>query len=143
MNFYTILSMVHGGASVLLFSLALISVAISVLIAVKPAADSANAGLVEKANRVGLFEIIVAAIVVATGLIAVFMGTWSLSQLWLWMSLMVMVFYCLALVFITKPARLNVADGGSAVKTGLQVVLQMGHVLLLFVSFALMLLKPY
>jgi hypothetical protein len=58
------------------------------------------------------------------------------------MSLMVMAFYIVALEWITKPARLTVAEGGSQVKSGLQVVLQMGHVLLLFVAFALMELKP-
>jgi uncharacterized membrane protein len=136
------LSMVHSGASILLFSLAIISVVISVLIAVKPAIDSANERLVTKANTVGLIEIIVAGVVILTGLIAMFMGAWPLSQLWLWMSLMVIVFYCVALIYVTKPARMAVAEGGSAIKTGLQVVLQMGHVLLLFVAFALMLLKP-
>jgi len=134
--------MIHGGASLLLFSLAIISVLISVLIAVKPAADSANNGLVKKANTVGLIEFIVAVIVTLTGLIAVYMGPWQLSQSWLWMSLMIMVFYCIALLFVTKPARLAVAEGGSAIKAGLQVILQIGHVLLLIVAFSLMLLKP-
>jgi len=142
MSSYEILSRVHGGTSILLFSLAIISVLISVLIAVKPAADQANAGLLKKANAIGLIENIVAVILTITGLIAVFMGSWRLSELWLWMSLMIMVFYSLALIFITKPARLAVPIGGSAVKTGLQVILQIGHVLLLFVAFALMVLKP-
>jgi hypothetical protein len=142
MSFYRILSMAHAGAAILLLSLATISVLIAVLIAVKPAADQAHKGLVKKANFVGLIEIIVAVIVTLTGLIAMFMGSWSLSQSWLWMSLMVMVFYIVALEWITKPARLTVAEGGSQVKSGLQVVLQMGHVLLLFVAFALMELKP-
>ncbi len=85
---------------------------------------------------------IVAVIVTLTGLIAMFMGSWSLSQSWLWMSLMIMAFYIVALEWITKPSRLAVAEGGSEVKAGMQVVLQMGHVLLLFVAFALMELKP-
>jgi hypothetical protein len=142
MSFYRILSMAHAGTAILLLSLATISVLIAVLIAVKPAADQAHKGLVKKANFVGLIEIIVAVIVTLTGLIAMFMGSWSLSQSWLWMSLMVMAFYIVALEWITKPARLAVAEGGSQVKSGLQVVLQMGHVLLLFVAFALMELKP-
>jgi hypothetical protein len=142
MSFYRILSMAHAGTAILLLSLATISVLIAVLIAVKPAVDQAHKGLVKKANFVGLIEIIVAVIVTLTGLIAMFMGSWSLSQSWLWMSLMVMVFYIVALEWITKPARLTVAEGGSQVKSGLQVVLQMGHVLLLFVAFALMALKP-
>jgi hypothetical protein len=141
-SFYSVLTLVHGGAAILLFSLAIISVLISVLIAVKPAVDPANDGLVIKANIVGLIENIVVGIVVLTGAIAVFMGAWSWSQSWLWMSLMIMVFYSAALIYITKPARMSVAVGGSAVKTGLQVVLQTGHVLLLIVAFAFMLLKP-
>jgi hypothetical protein len=74
--------------------------------------------------------------------IIVFMGSWSFSQLWLWLSLMLMIFYCTALVSVTRPARLAVAVGGSAVKAGMQVVLQIGHVLLMLVAFALMLMKP-
>ncbi len=142
MSSYRILSMAHAGTAILLLSLATISVLIAVLIAVKPAADQAHKGLVKKANFVGLTEMIVAVIVTLTGLIAMFMGSWSLSQSWLWMSLMVMAFYIVALEWITKPARLAVAEGGSEVKAGMQVVLQMGHVLLLFVAFALMELKP-
>ena len=142
MSSYDVLYKVHGGTSILLLSLAIISVLIAILIAVKPAADPANEGLVKKANIVGLIENFVVVIVTLTGVIAVFMGTWAWSQSWLWMSLMIVVFYSVALIFITKPARLAVAEGGSAVKTGLQVILQIGHVLLLVVAFALMVLKP-
>jgi hypothetical protein len=70
------------------------------------------------------------------------MGGWSLSELWLWLSLVLMAFYIVALIWVTKPARLVVAEGGSQIKSGMQVVLQMGHVLLLFTAFALMELKP-
>ena len=136
------MSMVHIGASLLLFLLAMISVAFSVLIAVKPAADPANSVLLRKANIAGLVESIVAGVVLFSGLIAVFMGPSSLSYPWVWMSLMIMVFYIVALVFVTKPARLVVARHGSAVKTGMQVILQIGHVLLILVGFSLMLLKP-
>ena len=142
MSFYRILSLSHAAAAILLLALAIISVAIAVLMAVKPAADQAHEGLVKRANFVGLIEITVAVIVTLTGAIAVFMGSWSFSQSWLWMSLMIMVFYIVALERITKPARLAVAEGGSEVKSGMQVVLQMGHILLLFVAFALMELKP-
>ena len=134
--------MFHIGASLLLFLLAMISVAFSVLIAVKPAADPANSVLLRKANIAGLVESIVAGVVLFSGLIAVFMGPSSLSYPWVWMSLMIMVFYIVALVFVTKPARLVVARHGSAVKTGMQVILQIGHVLLILVGFSLMLLKP-
>jgi hypothetical protein len=142
MSSYLTLSALHSGMGILLFSLAMLSVVIAVLIAVKPAADQAHSGLMKKANVVGLIELVVAGILTLTGIIAVFMGPWEWSELWLYMGLMVMVFYCVVLVFVTKPARLAVPKGGSAVKTGLQVVLQMGHVLLLFVAFALMVLKP-
>jgi uncharacterized membrane protein len=120
----------------------MVSVVFSVLIAVKPAADPANSILLRKANIVGLIESILASAVLLTGLIAVFMGPWSLSQAWVWMSLMLMVFYIVALVFVTRPARMIVSKRGSAVKTGMQVILQIGHVLLILVAFSLMFLKP-
>ena len=142
MSFYPLLGKLHGGASLVLFLLAMTSVVISVLIAVKPAADQANDALRRKANFVGLIELIVAVIITVTGGIAVYLGSWSISDLWLWMSLMIMAFYCFALIFVTKPARMAVSDGGSAVKTGMQVILHIGHVLLIFVAYALMLLKP-
>ena len=142
MSFSPVLNMVHSGAAILLFSLAILSVLIAVLIAVKPAADPANAKLVKKANFVGLIELIVVGVVTLSGAIAVFMDSLSWSQSWLWMSLMIMVFYSGALIFVTKPARMSVSKGGSEIKTGMQVILQMGHVLFLFVAFALMLLKP-
>jgi len=136
------LSTVHIAVSLLLFLLAMVSVVFSVLIAVKPAADPANSILLRKANIVGLIESILASAVLLTGLIAVFMGPWSLSQAWVWMSLMLMVFYIVALVFVTRPARMIVSKRGSAVKTGMQVILQIGHVLLILVAFSLMFLKP-
>jgi hypothetical protein len=142
MNFYHALNIAHGGAAILLLSLAIISVLIAVLIAVKPAIDHANQGLVKKANFVALIEIIVAIVVTLTGMIAMLTGAWPLSQLWLWMSLMIIVFYIVALEWITKPARLAVSEGGSEVKSGMQVTLQMAHVLLLFAAFALMALRP-
>jgi hypothetical protein len=142
MSLHPILSMAHAGAAILLFSLAIISLLISVLIAVKPAADHASDGLTRKANTVGLIENIVVAIVTLTGVITVFTGSWSFSQLWLWMGLLIAAIYSAALIFLTKPARLLVAKGGSEVKAGMQVVLQIGHVLLLIVAFAVMALKP-
>jgi hypothetical protein len=141
-NSYPTLSTVHGAGGLLLLALAIISVVFAVLIAVKPAADPANKGLVTKANFVSLIEIIVAGVVTLTGAVAVLQGAWAWSELWLWLSLMIMAFYVGALVWVTKPARMAVATGGSQVKSGMQVVLQMGHVLLLFGAFALMELKP-
>ncbi len=142
MSFYRMLSMVHGGAAILLFSLAIISVLIAVLIAVKPALDNANAALVKKANIVGFIEITVAGLLGLTGLIAAFIGSWPWAQLWLWVGLVIMVFYIAVLATVTRSARSAVAKDGSAVKVGLQVGLQVGHVLLLLVAFLLMILKP-
>jgi len=142
MSFYDILTRMHGGASYLLLAMAFSSVALAVLIAVKPAADAANAGLLKKANIVTAVEILLAGIVLFTGGLAVYNGDWLLSDLWVWLSLTILLFYTVMLIFVTLPSRLRVSMGGSAVKTGLQVGLQMGHVLLLFSAFALMILKP-
>jgi hypothetical protein len=141
-NFGPLLVIAHWSTGILLFALAMISVSMSVLIAVKPAADPTNAKLLRKANIVGLTESIVAGIVALTGLIAVFIGSWSLSELWLWLSLVIMLFYLTALKRVTKPARQVVAVGGSAIKSGMQVILQIAHLLLLLVAFLLMFLKP-
>jgi len=142
MGSYQVLGLIHYASAFLLLSLAIGSILISVLIAVKPAADRASERLVERANTFALIEQLTVWTVALTGVIAVFMSSWSLSQPWLWMSLMVVVFYSFALQFMTKPARLDVAKGGSMVKAGLQVGLQVGHVLLLIVAFALMFLRP-
>jgi hypothetical protein len=136
------MSTIHGSAGFLLLALAMTSVVIAVLIAVKPAADPVNIGLVKRANFVTAIEIITAIVVTVSGVVATIKGTWSLTELWLWLSLVVMAFYLVALGWITKPARMAVATGGSQVKSGMQVVLQMGHVLLLFGAFAMMELKP-
>ena len=141
-EFHQMLGTVHSGTALLLFTLAMLSVALSVLIAVKPATDPANARLLKAANAVGFVEISTAGIVTLTGLILVYTGSWSLAQFWLWMSLLFMVFYSTALKRFTKPARQAVARGGSEVKVGMQVVLQVGHLLLLIVAFSMMLLKP-
>ena len=143
MSFSPVLSMVHSGAAILLSSLAIISVWIAVLIAVKPDFDRASGKLVKRANVVGLIEQIAVVTVTLTGVIAVFMGPWSLSERWVWLSLISMVFYSMARIFVTKPARLVVMQGGSAIKVGMQVILQIGHVLLILVVFSLMLLKPF
>ena len=142
MDLYTILIMVHSGSAIFLLTLSTISVSIAVLIAVKPAVDHANMERVKKANVVGLLENIFAGIVTATGLTVMFMGDWQFSDLWMWMSLMIIVFYSVALVVITKPARLRVAEGSSEVKTGLQVVLEIGHIMLLMIAFSLMMFRP-
>lgn len=142
MSFYDVLSLAHSGAAILLLALAMVSVAIAVLIAVRPGADPANENLVRKANTAGLLQNMVVGIVTLTGVIAVFMGSGSFSQFWLWSSLVVVAFYSAALQFITRPARMAVAEGGSEGKVGMQVALQVAHVLLLIVVFASMMAKP-
>ena len=73
--------MMHGAAGLLLFLLAIVSVSLAVLIAVKPAVDQAHSRLVNKAYFVATIEIIVAVVVTLTGVISASMGGWSLSQL--------------------------------------------------------------
>ncbi len=142
MEFDSLFHMAHVGLGIVLFALSLISVSIAVISAVNPDADQANKRLVERANRVGLIENTFAVLVILAGLMTVFTGSYSLGELWLWLSLVIMVFYCLMMVFVTKPARLVVADGGSAIKAGMQVLLQVAHVLLILVVYSLMLIKP-
>ncbi len=142
MSSHEILTMTHGGAGILLLALALISILIAVLIAVRPGPERGSEDLVRKANTAGLIQHFIVAVVTLTGVIAVFTGSWPLSQFWLWSSLFAMPFYSAALYFITKPARMVVEDGGSEGKVGLQVGLQVAHVLLLMVVMASMYAKP-
>jgi hypothetical protein len=142
MSSYQTLSMIHLGTGLLLLHLAVLSIVLSVLIAVKPAVDHANSALLKSANAVSLLEQLSLGAVTVTGLVAALLKSLPLSQPWLWMSLTIVVFYGLALRFMTKPARLAVVEGGSMIKVGMQVGLQVGHVLLLIVAFALMLIKP-
>ncbi len=136
------LTIFHASMAVLLLILAILSVSVAVLTAVKPGTDRANEKLVKRANTIGLIENIVAGLVTLSGLIAMFLGPWPLSQLWLWMGLLIMVFYSGMLIFVTKPARMAVAEGGSEIKVGMQVLLHVASLLLLMVGFSLMLLKP-
>jgi len=142
MSFPITLSTVHAGSAILLLFLAHVSVGMAVWIAVKAAADPANVKIVNMANKVGFVENAVAGILTLSGLIIAIQGPWSLSEMWLWMSLVIMVFYMVALVRVTKPARMAVAKSGSEIKSGMQCILQIGHVLLLIVAFMLMLIKP-
>ncbi|MDP6374705.1 MAG: hypothetical protein QF515_14040 [Pseudomonadales bacterium] len=142
MNIYNALGAIHLVMALLLFSLAIVSILLSVLIAVKPARDPANIRLVRSVNMIGLLEQLSLLVVTITGVIAALMNSWSLLQSWLWMSLLIVAFYGAAGQFVTKPARLAVAEGGSMIKVGMQVALQVGHVLLLIVAFALMYLRP-
>jgi hypothetical protein len=141
-SFYEMLTMTHSAVSILFLALAMLSVAIAVMIAVKPAEDPANQGLVKKANIVSYIEISVAGLVALTGLTAMVLGGWPLSQMWLWLSLVIMLFYSTILKRVTKPARMVVAVGGSEIKSGMQVILHICHMLLIIVAYALMLLKP-
>ena len=56
MSSYETLSMIHLGTGLLLFFSAILSIVLSVLIAVKPAADHANRALLKSANVVSLLE---------------------------------------------------------------------------------------
>lgn len=142
MSSYQTLSMIHLGTGLLLFAVAILSIVFSVLIAVKPAADHANTALLKSANAASLLEQICLVTVTVTGVVAALLNSVPLTQPWLWMSLTIVLFYGVALKFMTQPARLAVVEGGSMIKVGMQVGLQVGHVLLLIVAFALMLIKP-
>ena len=142
MSFDGVLSTAHMCAGIFLFFLALGSVALAVLIAVKPGPDQANERLRTRANTFALVENVVLAFVALTGVVTAWIGPWSFSELWLWTSLVAAAFYSFALVFVTKPARMAVAEGGSEGKVGMQVNLQMVHALLLLVVLASMLVKP-
>ena len=142
MSFPITLSTVHAGSAIFLLFLAHVSVGLAVWIAVKAAADPANQKIVNMANKVSFVENAVAGVLTLSGLIIAIQGPWSLSEMWLWMSLVIMVFYMVALVRVTKPARMAVAIRGSEIKSGMQCILQIGHVLLLIVAFMLMLIKP-
>ncbi|MDP6095583.1 MAG: hypothetical protein QGG67_06285, partial [Gammaproteobacteria bacterium] len=120
MSFSPLIGLLHIGTAIALGFLALVSIWIAVLTAVNPGVDQANKNLIKRANIVGLFENIVAVILTLTGVIAAILGSWSFSELWLWLSLMIMAFYSAALMFVTKPARLVVAKDGSAIKAGMQ-----------------------
>jgi uncharacterized membrane protein len=142
MNFSQFLSVAHIVTAILLFSLAIGSIALSVLIAIKPAAQSTGQGLVKRARVVALIEILTVGAVTLTGVVAAVLASLPLSQTWLWMGLVIMVFYGTAHQLVTKPARMNVPEGGTAVKVGMQVALQVAHVLLLIVAFAIMRMRP-
>ena len=137
-----VLGVVHTCAGILLFFMALASVTLAVLIAVRPGVDNANEELRTRANNLSRVENAVLGFVVLTGIIAALMGPWSFSEFWLWSSLVAAAFYSFALVFVTKPARMAVAEGGSEGKVGMQVNLQVVHTLLLLVVLASMLIKP-
>lgn len=142
MSSQELLSWTHTGAGILLFLLALASILIAVLIAVRPGADPANEKLVRRANAASRIQHLVIAVVALTGVTAASMGSRPFSEFWLWSSLVAMGFYSAALQFFTRPARMAVAEGGSEGKVGLQVALQVAHALLLMVILASMYVKP-
>lgn len=142
MSFDEVLGTAHMCAGIFLFFLALGSVILAVLIAVKPGVDHANERFRTRANTFSLVESIVLGFVALTGVVAAWMGPWSFSEFWLWSSLAAAGFYGFALFFVTKPARMAVAQGSSAGKVGMQVNLQVVHSLLLLVVLVAMLFKP-
>lgn len=143
MDLYNVVGMAHAGMGVLLFTLALFSISVAVISAVRPATDQANEKFVRWGNKLGTIECVIAIMIGLSGLVILNMDdAFSIDQLWIWMSLVIVTFYCLMLIYITKPARETVSSGGSAIKTGMQVLLQTAHVLLIIVAFSFMLLKP-
>ncbi len=136
MDLTVLIAKAHGGMGMLLLLLAITSLGM----AVKSIISSRSEGFLKVANITGLLETIIAGIVTLTGIVAIFTSPWPISQLWIWIGLIIMVVYSIFLKRLTKPARLAVADGGSASKwAGLQIV----HIVLVVVAFALMRLKPF
>jgi hypothetical protein len=137
------LIMVHTSAVILLTSFAVISILYTVLTAVKPGIDQANEWLVKIAHAIWVIENIAVGIVILTGLIAMYIGSWPLSKVWVWMSLLIMVFYSVTLIYVAKPERQALAKGGSGGKVIMQVLLHFGYVLLIAFAFSLMMFKPF
>jgi uncharacterized membrane protein len=142
MNAYRVLMIAHAWVGALLFLLVISSIATAVHIAVKPDDDRANARLLNRANTIGLIENVVAVLLTLTGVTVMLMGNWPLSQAWLWMSLAIMLFYSTTVFAITKRPRMALAEGGTAVKAGMQVLLHVTYLLLLLVGLVLMWVKP-
>lgn len=136
MNIQLILAKAHGGFAMLLALLALISLAF----AFKSLAAGSQTGVNKLANIAGLIETIIAGLVTLTGIVLMFVSPWPLSQLWIWIGLVLMVFYSISLKRLTKPARLAAAEGDSSSKW---VVFQAVQLALVLVGYALMILKPF
>jgi hypothetical protein len=134
---------IHVGSVILLFCLALLAIFFAVWKAAKAGVDRTNEWLVQIALAIWLAENVVALIVILTGLAALYVGSMSLSLVWAWMSLLIMVFYSVTLLFMLKPARPALAEGGNPIKVAMQVLLHFVYLLLIAFAFALMLLKPF
>ena len=135
MNIQLILAKAHGGFAMLLTLLALVSLAF----ALKSYATKQN-GVNKPANITALIETIAAGLVTLTGLVLIFVSPWPLSQLWIWIDLVLAVFYSIALKRLTKPARLAAAEGETSCKW---LAFQTVQLVIVLVAYALMKLKPF
>ena len=142
MSLHPILSMTHVSAGMLLALLAVLSVVLSAWIVVKTFTGHAEEAPMEQAKLVARFEHVIVGFVVLSGVIAIFTGSWSFSEQWLWMSLIIMAIYSGAMIFLTNPSNLVIVEGETAVRMGMQLIFRFLHILLLMIIFAYMFLKP-
>ncbi|NRB36921.1 MAG: hypothetical protein HRU20_00470 [Pseudomonadales bacterium] len=136
MNTSLIFAKAHGGIAMLLFLLALISLAL----AIKTLASGGNQSLNKMAHIAGLVETIMAGLLTLSGIACLFVTPWPLSQIWIWLGLVLVVLYSIFMKRLTKPARLAAAEGEPALKwLGFQSL----HLVLLIAGFGLMQAKPF
>ena len=135
MNISLIFAKAHGGMAMLLMVCALLSLVLAL-----KTVFTANNRSAKISHISGLVETIMAGIVTLTGVVCLFTGPWPLTQLWMWIGLVIMVAYSIMMARVTKPARLAADDATAAKKWAMMQVLQL---ILLIVGFALMKLKPF
>ncbi len=127
-SIYHILMKAHSGLAMLLALLAVASVVCAVLTVVAGTKD----GLLKAANGVGLGETIAAGLVTLSGLVIMVFGPWPMSSGWMWIGLLLMVVYSILLKRLTKPARLDVGEDGSAIRWAGLTILHLGIVVIVF-----------
>lgn len=134
MEHYLILAKAHGGFAMLLFALAFVSLLLAAL-------STATKKVPGFANIAGLVETIVAGVVTLSGLVVMFVGPYPLSQIWLWLGLVIAVIYSVVLKRVVKPARLESQQSGEG--AGKWLAGQLGLFVLVIAAFGLMKLKAF
>lgn len=135
MNSSLIFAKAHGGIGMLLMLIAFFSL----VLALKTVVSNNNRSA-KLAHITGLVETILAGIVLLTGIICVYTGPWPLTQMWMWLGLVIMVAYSIIMKRVTKPARLAADDADAAKKWAM---VQTAQLVLLVVGFVLMKAKPF
>ena len=132
MNISLIVAKAHGGFALLLFLLAITSLAM----ALKAAAAGSHQSFEKMAHITGLLETIFAGLVTLSGLIALYTTAWPLNQIWIWVGLFMAIAYSILLKRATKPARLE----GNTLQWAMMQSIQ---VILVISAYTLMRLKPF